>query len=437
MSAQAGALGVHRRAARGRGRNVHRLGAITFGDAPLLAVVAVIGTAIIYLRRPDAFLHPQFWAEDGTSFFSPAYNHSGLGFGLLLRQHAGYLAILNRGVALIAVHLPLSWAPSLFNGAGLICQLLPALILVSRRSESLISAQWIRVGVALFYFALPGTFEVDINLTNAQWHLALAAVLVLLARPAATRLGDVFDGVVVVLAGLTGPFAFLLLPIAVAVAVIHRRSRSYAMAGLVLVTFVCQLVCLINSPRSAPASLGANLNVLSRLIGGRVVLGPVLGGGGFVEAQGHVTSTAFWIACAIGGGLFVLAVLWRSTAELRLLVVFGLLCLAAGLLRPLSAGSDVWESFLATGGARYFFVPMFTMVVLVGAAMERPMLLLRIGAGLFVVASLLIGIRKDWTYPPYANTHYQRYVAAFQHLPKGRTLIMVENPGWKFPLIRR
>ena len=249
--------------------------------------------------RPDAFVHPQFWAEDGVSFFAPAYNHGGL--GLLWSEHAGYLAILNRGVALVAVHLPLSWAPSLFNGTGLICQLLPALILVSRRSESLISAQWIRVGVALFYFALPGTFEVDLDLTNAQWHLAVAAALLLLAHPPRTNAGEVFDAVIVAVAGLTGPFAFVLLPIAVAVALIRRGSRSYTLAGLVLVTFVCQLICLINSPRSAPVSLGANLNVLSRLIGGRVALGPVLGGNGFVEAQRHVTSTAFWVACAIGG----------------------------------------------------------------------------------------------------------------------------------------
>ena len=167
-----------------------------------------------------------------------------------------------------------------------------------------------------------------------------------------------------------------------------------------------------------------------------MVLGPVLGGNGFVEAQHHVTSTAFWVACTIGGAVFVVAVRWRATAELRLLVVFGCLCLAAGLLRPRSTGSNAWEGFLATGGARYFFVPTFTMVVLVGAALERGMLLLRVGAGLFVLSSVLIGIRKDWTYPPCANTHYQRHVAAFEQSPKRHALVFIENPGWKFALIR-
>src|SRR5262249_11860265 len=157
----------------------------------LVVFVALAGTVLIFSRRPDAFLHPQFWAEDGPIYFAPAFNSGGLAH--LLTAYHGYPALLNRSVALLAIHLPLAWAPSVFNAIGLLCQLLPALIVVSRRAETLISSRIIRIGVAAFYFALPGTFETDINLTNAQWHLALAAALLLVATPPRTVAGHLFD----------------------------------------------------------------------------------------------------------------------------------------------------------------------------------------------------------------------------------------------------
>ena len=392
---------------------------------------------MIYLRRPDAFLHPQFWAEDGTDYFAPAYNHGGL--SQLFVPHAGYLALANRITALAAVHLPLSWAPSLFNGVGLICQLLPALVLVSRRSEPLISSRTIRVGVALFYFALPGSFEVDVNLDNAQWHLPLAAALLLLARPAKTRAGDAFDIAILVLAGLTGPFALLLLPIAIGMAVVRRSRRNYVLLGVAAVTSIVQVISMMYSSREAPKSLGASVGSFSRIIGGRVVLGPVLGTRGFRSALDHFSGNALWVLCVLGGAAFILLVLWQSSAELRLFVLFGSLCLAIALYRPRSAAADAWTAFLAPGnGGRYFVIPMFTMLVVVGAAIECRFLLLRIGAGLFVLTSIFIGIPSDWSYPAYGNTHYQKYVDTFEHLPKGRALTFPQNPpGWRFTLIKR
>jgi hypothetical protein len=246
------------------------------------------------------------------------------------------------------------------------------------------------------------------------------------------------DVVVLVLAGLTGPFALLLLPVALGLALVRRGMRSYVLLALVTACSVAQLVTIVSSPRGGPESLGATVGVFSRIVVGRAVLGPVLGRKGFLSALTNVRSDALWFLLLLGCAIFVVAVLWTSSANLRLLVGFGALCLLVGLFFPLTGARNAWWGLLQpNNGGRYFVIPMFTILLIVGAAIERRSLLLRTGAGLFVVVSLFVGIPNDWTYPQYTNFHYQRYVRVYEHLQKGDVILVPENPpGWRFGLIK-
>ncbi len=45
----------------------------------LFWAAAIVATAaLLILRRPDAVLHAQFWAEDGVVWFADAYNFGAL-----------------------------------------------------------------------------------------------------------------------------------------------------------------------------------------------------------------------------------------------------------------------------------------------------------------------------------------------------------------------
>ena len=44
----------------------------------------LLGVLLVILRRPDAVTYPQFWAEDGSSWFADAYNS---GAGSLLTSY--------------------------------------------------------------------------------------------------------------------------------------------------------------------------------------------------------------------------------------------------------------------------------------------------------------------------------------------------------------
>src|SRR5438874_2102822 len=51
----------------------------------------------------------------------------------------------------------------------------------------------LRFCCAALYVGLPNSAEIDANITTLQWHLALLAMIVLLAKPMASKLWMVFD----------------------------------------------------------------------------------------------------------------------------------------------------------------------------------------------------------------------------------------------------
>ena len=134
-------------------------------------------------RSPGSLLHPQFWAEDGTLFFQEAFNHGFL--ATILQPASGYLHSFPRLVAGFSLLVPMEQAPLVFNLAAFVVQLIPALYLLSPRMARIIPSFSARALAALLYVALPASCETHVNLTNSHWHLALTAVCILSATPAA------------------------------------------------------------------------------------------------------------------------------------------------------------------------------------------------------------------------------------------------------------
>jgi len=72
--------------------------------------VAVVCAAIalIFSRQPDAFLHAQFFAEDGKIWFADAYNNGW--FTSLFKAQDGYFQTLPRLAAALSLPAPLALA---------------------------------------------------------------------------------------------------------------------------------------------------------------------------------------------------------------------------------------------------------------------------------------------------------------------------------------
>jgi hypothetical protein len=170
-----------------------------------------VAALCVISRQPGALLHPQFYAEDGTVWFAEAYNKGWL--HSLWIPYTGYFQTLPRLAAGFALFWPLPLAPLAMNLVGFVIQLLPVPVLLSSRLRTWGNLMF-RSTLAAAYLVLPNSREVNVVVTEAQWHLALVAILLLLARQPRTKFAAVFDAAVFVLCGVTGPFCFFHLIVA-------------------------------------------------------------------------------------------------------------------------------------------------------------------------------------------------------------------------------
>src|SRR5262245_53072122 len=169
----------------------------------------LIALLILFSRRPDALLDPQFYAEDGAYWYVDAYES---GLRCLLIPNGGYLNTLSRIVGLLAQLVPFAWAPSVMVLSAFAFHILPVSVFLSSRFDRIPFE--IRLLGSLIYLGVPNSFEIHANTTNIQWHLAIACLLVLLAPADTSRAWRFTDLTLLAISVLAGPLGMFLIPIA-------------------------------------------------------------------------------------------------------------------------------------------------------------------------------------------------------------------------------
>jgi hypothetical protein len=229
-------------------------------------------TVALLLRKPQAFLSPFLWAEDATVFLQ---QHFDKGLGALVTPYVGYLHSYIRLWVLPVQWLKFEWIPTYFMLAGVVPVILSTMYLCSDRFE------WPKSG--LFALAIPLApigGECLLNLVNSQWFVALWPLLVLLARPAATRRDRWIDGAMVVTAGLTGPFCVFYLPIFWVKTLDTPTRGMRAMTALLTATAAAQICGLIFDSEPAKMTLVDALvswSSVAAIIGKRLIVSLLLG----------------------------------------------------------------------------------------------------------------------------------------------------------------
>lgn len=446
----------------GRTRNV---------DAAVLVAVLLGAAAVVIARRPGAVTHPVLWAEDGRYWFAGAYNHGP--WAPLFQAHTGYLQTYSRLVADLGLLLPVRQVPALFAGAAILVQVLPAVVLASRRFEAVVPNRWARLAAAGVYLAVPNSFEVDANLTNAQWHLALLALLCLLATPA-NRWWRAFDVGAVVLSGLSGPFPLALAAVGTLWVWRGPRTRWHLVLwGTTLALAAVQGTALFLAPRQAGAApLGAGLARLVEVVGGQIGLGGTVGAHGLHALAGHgalaADTAGFVVLLAVWG-----AVLAWGPPALRVATLYAVVVLAGALLTPETPpGVPRWQALATADGVRYWFIPLVVYLwdalwlawTAVAAAVApaadgpagrrgwtrpvhaaRPAAVRRTAAraaacvvGAAVVSTAaVVGMPADWSYPPLPPVHDGPAIAALQRARPGTAVTFpVDPPGWTMVLVK-
>lgn len=395
----------------------------------MLAVVAV-AVAVIFSRRPDALTTPQFYAEDGAQWFQDAYAMGA--WQALFVSYQGHFLLQPRLVALIATPFGPGPAPLIYNLLGLGFQVAPILLFLSRRFEVVLPAIWVRLALSAVYLVMPSA-ELNVTIASAQFHLAILAVLVLIAPPPENRWWGAFDLVTVALCALTGAFVYVLLPCAVIWWAVRRRAWTGVLCAVLTAGLVAQVWSLFLGPRGQ-YPLGANLPDLFIIICDRVILGGLFAevGGTHVVVAGlpHAGLIALGV-CAVAAPIVAYALL-RAPWELRVFDLFAGGIAAAGIAQPLvSAQGHQWMIMATTNsGERYFLMAQVAGVVtLLWAASRLPRAWLRGGAWLLTAAAMASGLVAAWQYPAFINYDWPHEASLITSSAPGTHLSLPINPG--------
>ena len=372
-----------------------------------LAAVA----ALLILRRPDAFLRPQFWAEDGMFYVDALTRHA----GSLSLPYAGYLHLAPRLAALVAAMADPLWAPAITTALAFGLTLTVFTRVMSGRVK-LPGKPWLVLAVVL----LPDPREVFFNITNLQWILALGLITLLVSDDAKRISAHTGDAAFILLCGLSGPFSLLFSPLFILRAW-KRRSRAATVVALVVfITAAIQAGFLFWwAPVPAdPTPAAFHWNLFPAVIGLRLGTLPFLG-----ILSAHVSSPA-----VLGSAGFLalagIALLLRPAAAPetdRGVLGFSLaLTLIAALVRCRDVQPDL---LVAENAQRYFFLPQVLLLwLLLTASPARK-------AGKIVIRILLLGFAltnlPGLRLPPFVDYHWSNYA---REIRAGRACVFPVNP---------
>lgn len=400
-----------------------------------------LAAALVVARRPDALFHAQFWAEDGAAWFADAYNRGPLGTLALPRD--GYFHLAHRLGGALGALVGLRWAPLLTNSLAILVQASPAAFFVTRRFSGVVPDVRVRALLAGLYLLMPNTAEIDANITNVQWHLDLLAAMVVLATPSPAAGWRAFDVGALVVSGLSGPFAILVLLVALARYAVRRERWTLVLAGVAAACVALQLLSLTSGvgTHRSKAPLGAGLRTLLAIVGAQVVTASMVGVRGYSAVVQAYHGRALLAGIGAAGLVVVGYAVLRGPLELKLFVFFAFAALAAALLSPqVDSVRPQWPQMLGPGvGGRYYLLPGLAFIAcLAWLALRAPARWLRWAGRAALVVLIVVGVPLDFEYARYHDYHPDTEAAQFEQAPQGtRMIIPINPPGWSIQLDKK
>ncbi|QQS54749.1 MAG: hypothetical protein IPM89_02530 [Candidatus Competibacteraceae bacterium] len=216
-----------------------------------LIVITIVVFEIIY-RAPYLFSNPRFWAEEGRYFYKGIYF---FWYEALFSPQQGYYSLFPNLATLLAARLsPLEYAPLITTIAAFIAQLLPYIIILYRLKNRLQPIQQILFCIITLFVVNTG--EIWLNTITTQFHLAVAAFIILLANhDELNRYVTLFDRIVLIISGLTGVITCFLLP-AFAIRWYLDKSKNLLTLNIILIISCIVQLCYITYTATLGSGVG-------------------------------------------------------------------------------------------------------------------------------------------------------------------------------------
>lgn len=389
---------------------------------------------LLVLRRPDAVTNPQFWAEDGTLFFSSQLNHPGL--GVIFETHKGYLLLIPRLVSAFAAVFASSRFPLILNLCALALAAVCCSLFSLNRYRYLLRSDQLRILLCLLAATAFHSDELIGTITNIQTFLLLGILLILL-QPAEVykARATAFLSISAALLGcLSAPATLLFIPLAVYLT-LRRQGIATLVPVAVMLAVAIQIgfYTAIGDPyRTPPDHLNDILSASLITIAYRVVLTPLLG---LPAAKSLATTdftlallltiptmgvwlTALWLTASDAQRAKV-AVLGADTAKrwkmaISVYLIFASVALAIGgrsMVKLFSYPIIEWRA------ERYFFLGCCVFAYLIALSLECWLPYRR--AQVIVLAAIFVpGLYANFRTIPFTDYYWQQYateVDAWRH----------------------
>ncbi|QDH17612.1 hypothetical protein [Swingsia samuiensis] len=390
----------------------------------------LILSLLLFSREPDVLLHAQFWGEDGWFWFPDAYHY---GISSLYLPHTGYLQTDDRIVAFSSLLLPLRDIPTLFAVMAFFFQWLPCAFLLSPRCKNLFPSTIFRFFIATLVCLIPNSWEVYVNLTNSQWHLAFLALLIVCSAPPRSIADKLFDISFLILSGLSGPFCLFLLPVAFLRTAIERSSTNITRFCIVMSTAIiqCTTILLTGERTHMLPNLGASPSKFTQILGGPLFLSPVIGRDHIKQLELLHSWQTGWLPWGITlVGLLLCLYAFQKISALRLPLIFATIVLTAGLTHPAGSSTTAWDAFLVPNtGMRYFYIPLCIWIITLATLTFKGSIPIRFTSGLILFCALSFGFRRDWHYPKENDRGFTERANYFDTALLGTIVTLPIRPG--------
>ncbi len=361
---------------------------------PLLFVV------LAFVKTPNLFLDPRFWAEEGSAFFEPFLTKHFIE-STFTTYIGNYLFLTNLSVSL-ATFVPLKYAPAITTYFALVIHSLVAFQIGLFTKE-----RGIALGVGLLlvvaWVFLPATYEVWLTATNLQWLTGVSMLLVLcMPDTALDRRRSAYLAWTAICA-VSGVPATILAPIFLGRSLIEKNKMTLWIGLLLGAGAILQLIIISHNTITGR---GFNFDFISLSVPIllQIVLVSLFGISATESFANHIKSTFPHIAIAtyavliaailIAATIFYFA--WKTPFRSTAVYITSAAILVS-IVQVFGALGNSWGMVSGTNGARYFLLGQIALSLLLALGTTSLNLHLKRSATILLVAVCTVQVSQRVT----------------------------------------
>lgn len=357
--------------------------------------------ALLVASRIPSVFGGRFWAEEGTIFF---HNACVLPWHkALFVSYGGYLNVVANFAGLAARYfLPIDEACYAPIAVSLVLQCFPAILLCGSELTGTFRSRLGLIAALLLIYTVPLSQEIWLSSIGSQYFLGLSVALILWLKPGNLS-AELFRGLILFIAPLSGPGAIAFAPLYLIRACIDRSRGRWLQAAILILSACLQLGLFFHPAEVHDRVLGISPLLLSQIVYVKHVLVPYFGLNAQVPAlavfeafpRNPLTYPTLW-AFAYLLTLTTFGWIARKRSDIWLLIS----AFTAGAITYFGVLGNKETLLILQAGARYSYVPQCLCALFILSCIDARYNLVRVLSTGAILCLLFVGLRDYYVCDP-------------------------------------